>query len=141
MDKTQIKTSVRELVGFVLRSGDLVSGGFASPSRLVEGTRGHQKLQKMRPAGYQSEVAVSYLVQTESVDLEISGRIDGLLIDGDQVLIEEIKTTSADLDEGTPDNPVHWAQAKVYAHIFALDNGLDQITIRPDLRPIGLGPG
>ena len=95
-----LKTSVRELIGFVLRSGDLVSGGFSRPDRLVEGTRGHQQVQRARPADYQAEVPISYLVETDEIALEISGRIDGLLVEDDAVLVEEIKTTEADLDEG-----------------------------------------
>ena len=125
-----LKTSVRELIGFVLRSGDLVSGGFAQPDRMIEGTRGHQKVQRARPAGYQSEVPVSYLVDTEAITLEISGRIDGLLAEGDTVLIEEIKTTEAEFEELPPANPAHWAQAKVYAFIVSEQSGLDCIDVQ-----------
>ena len=124
-----LKTSVRELVGFVLRSGDLVSGGFSRPDRLVEGTRGHQQVQRARPADYQSEVPISYLVETDDIALEISGRIDGLLVEDDAVLVEEIKTTEADLDE-VPENPAHWAQAKLYAFMVAEQSGLDSIDVQ-----------
>ena len=124
-----LKTSVRELVGFVLRSGDLIFGGFSRPDRLVEGTRGHQKVQRARPADYQAEVPISYLVETDEIALEISGRIDGLLVEDDAVLIEEIKTTEADLDE-IPENPTHWAQAKLYAFMVAEQSGLDTIDVQ-----------
>ena len=125
-----LKTSVRELIGFVLRSGDLVSGGFAQPDRMIEGTRGHQKVQRARPAGYQSEVPVSYLVNTEAITLEISGRIDGLLAEDDTVLVEEIKTTEAEFEELPPANPAHWAQAKVYAFIVSEQSGLNCIDVQ-----------
>jgi hypothetical protein len=49
---------VRELVEFVLRKGDL--GGerqFVGSDRAMAGIRGHQKLQRSRPAGYQTEIA------------------------------------------------------------------------------------
>ena len=124
-----LKTSVRELVGFVLRSGDLVSGGFSRPDRLVEGTRGHQKIQRARPADYQAEVPISYLVETEEIALEISGRIDGLLVEGDVVLVEEIKTTEADLD-AIAENLAHWAQAKLYAFMVAEQSSLDAIDVQ-----------
>ena len=103
-----IKTSVRDLVGFALRRGDLGAGGFASTSRLVAGTRGHQQVQRARPPGYQMEVPISHTVEAEGLALEISGRIDGLLVDEHRVLVEEIKTTHRDLDPATPDNPAHW---------------------------------
>ena len=130
MPQTLIKTSVRDLVGFALRSGDLVSGGFASPNRLVEGTRGHQKVQQSRPADYQTEVSVSYLVEAGPLALEISGRIDGLMADGETVLVEEIKTTHAALDPDRPEIPAHWGQAKVYAYILAAQNELDRVDVQ-----------
>ncbi len=125
-----LKTSVRELVSFVLRSGDLVSGGFASASRLVEGTRGHQQVQRTRPAHYQAEVAVSHRVEVDDLALEINGRIDGLLVEDGIVLVEEIKTTEGELDPEAPDVPTHWAQAKVYAYILAVQNDLERIDVQ-----------
>ena len=131
MPQTLIKTSVRELVSFVFRSGDLIAGGFAHPDRMVEGTRGHQKVQNARPDDYQAEVLVAYLLESDDIALEISGRIDGLLAEDDgTVLIEEIKTTAADIAEDLPENPVHWAQAKVYAFIVAADSNLDAVDIQ-----------
>ncbi|MFT5377532.1 MAG: DNA excision repair protein ERCC-2 [Candidatus Latescibacterota bacterium] len=130
MSTSLLKTSVRELVSFVLRSGDLVSGGFASPDRLVEGTRGHQRLQNTRPEHYQSEVAVSYRVEVDDLVLEINGRIDGLLIEEDAVLVEEIKTTTGELDPDMDDVPTHWAQAKVYACILAIQKDLDRVDVQ-----------
>lgn len=130
MSTTLIKASVGHLVGYVLRSGSLGGGAFTSSDRLVEGTRGHQKVQQTRPAEYQMEVAVSYLVETEDLALEISGRIDGVLADESGVLIEEIKTTYGELDPERPDNPVHWAQAKTYAYIVAAQNDLETIDVQ-----------
>lgn len=125
-----LKTSVRELVGFALRSGDLVFGGFSRPDRLVEGTRGHQHVQRARPADYRAEVPISYRVEADDLVLEISGRIDGLLVADAAVLVEEIKTTEADLDEISRENPAHWAQAKLYAFMVAEQEGLDAIDVQ-----------
>ena len=149
--KKCLRVSVRELVGFALRSGDLAAGGIGSPERLAEGTRGHQELQRMRPEGYRAEVAVSHRVESEDLDLEINGRVDGLVaLEPDEVLVEEIKTTRGDLDPEAPDNPHHWGQAKVYAYILAVQNGLDAVDVqltylqldtnqtREDRRPFGI---
>lgn len=125
-----LKTSVRALVGFVLRSGSLSSGGFGSPDRLVEGTRGHQRIQDTRPEHYQAEVPVSHSVEVDGIALEINGRIDGLLIEGDCVLVEEIKTTERALDPEKEDVPVHWAQAKVYASILAIQHDLESVDVQ-----------
>ncbi|NKB66243.1 MAG: ATP-dependent DNA helicase [Candidatus Latescibacteria bacterium] len=125
-----IKISVRHLVGFVLRSGSLGGGGFGSSNRLVEGTRGHQRIQKSRPEGYQIEVPVKHLVEVEGLGLEINGRIDGLMEDEGQIVVEEIKTTESELDSERPDNAAHWAQAKVYAYILAVQNDLDEVSVQ-----------
>jgi DNA excision repair protein ERCC-2 len=125
-----LKVSVRDLVGFVLRSGDLVGGGFASARRLAEGTRVHQRVQQARPEGYRSEVALSHLVEAGGLTLEISGRLDGLLVEDELVVVEEIKTVQEEIDAERPENPVHWAQAKVYAAILALQHDLERVGVQ-----------
>jgi len=117
---TRLQTSVRDLVAFCLRSGDLGSS-FVSAQRAVEGTRGHQYAQDQRPPEYRSEVSVRHRVDDadSELSLEVVGRVDGVLHEGDELLVEEIKTTYGSLDDQRPDNQHHWAQAKIYAHILA----------------------
>ena len=79
--KPVLSVQVRELVEFALREGDL--GGardFVGPNRALAGTRGHQRLQRSRPAGYQKEVRLSHEIETAEFILRIQGRIDGLLV-------------------------------------------------------------
>ena len=112
-----LSVSVRELVEFVLRSGDLAGErGFASPSRALEGTRGHQRVQKSRPEGYRTEVPVSHCLEADGFVLEVRGRIDGVMESDAGVMIEEIKSVRAPWN-GTP-NPLHWAQARIYAFLL-----------------------
>lgn len=121
--------SVRALVEFVLRKGDL--GGereFVGSDRALAGIRGHQKIQRSRPTGYLTELPVEHRVEVEEFTLLIRGRIDGLLITSERVLLEEIKTVS-----GTWDNeadPLHWAQAKFYGFMHARDNSLKELVIQ-----------
>ena len=90
--KPVISTSVRELVAFVLRAGDLGGGsGFGGRNRALEGTRGHQRLQKNRSAGYEAEVPVRWRVEEEMFIFELKGRIDGVLVDAGSLRMEEIK--------------------------------------------------
>ncbi|HMC27077.1 MAG TPA: ATP-dependent DNA helicase, partial [Verrucomicrobiae bacterium] len=113
--------SVREMVEFVLRTGNL--GGerdFFSPSRALEGTRGHQKIQNLRPPGYQPEVRVKHQLHQPEFVLTIRGRIDGVLETPDGLLIEEIKTVLGEWSKTV--DPLHWAQAKIYAFIYADDH-------------------
>jgi len=121
--------SVRDLVEFVLRAGDL--GGaheFVGSDRALAGIRGHQKIQRSRPPGYLTELPVEHRVETEDFMLQIRGRIDGLLITSAQVLLEEIKTVQGTWDQAA--DPLHWAQAKFYAFMHALENGLEELVIQ-----------
>jgi DNA excision repair protein ERCC-2 len=121
--------SVRDLVEFVLRQGDL--GGereFVGSDRALAGIRGHQKIQRSRPTGYLTELPVEYRVETEDFTLQIRGRIDGLLIASEQVLLEEIKTVQGTWDHKA--DPLHWAQAKFYAFMHAQENGLKELVLQ-----------
>jgi hypothetical protein len=121
--------SVRELVEFVLRRGDL--GGereFVGSDRALAGIRGHQKIQRSRPTGYLTELPVEHRVEVEEFTLLIRGRIDGLLITSERVLLEEIKTVSASWKH-EPD-PLHWAQAKFYGFMHAHENALKELVLQ-----------
>src|ERR1039458_9611473 len=90
---------VRELVEFALRRGDLgAESQFVGPDRARAGIRGHQKIQRSRPAGYQTEIPVEQVVEADEFTLQIRGRIDGLLSTPQEVLLEEIKTVNASPD-------------------------------------------
>lgn len=125
-----IKISVRELVEFVLRSGDLVST-FSGSSRNTDAIRAHQKIQKSSEKEYKSEVTISHKIIKENIQIEINGRIDGVIELPSEVIIDEIKTTMNDLDNIDEEyNLVHWAQAKCYAYFYCLQNELDRIKVR-----------
>ena len=121
--------SVRDLVEFVLRQGDLGGErGFVGSGRALAGIRGHQKIQRSRPTGYLTELPVEYKVETDEFTLQIRGRIDGLLITSGQVLLEEIKTIQGTWDHEA--DPLHWAQAKFYGFIHAQEHTLKEIKIQ-----------
>ena len=121
--------SVRDLVAFVLRRGDL--GGereFVGSNRALAGIRGHQKIQRSRPSGYLTELPLEYVVEAAEFTLKIRGRIDGLLIKDNQVLLEEIKTVQTTWDHVA--DPLHWAQAKCYGFIHAQEAALKELVIQ-----------
>jgi DNA excision repair protein ERCC-2 len=124
-----IRISVRALVEHFLRRGDLsISFDISSRASLFASTHAHQKIQKSRPQPYATEVPVFYHVENERIALDIQGRIDGLYELTDSVVIEEIKTTRKDFgDFIKQNNSLHWAQVKVYATIYAIDNNLDRV--------------
>ena len=129
VQKPVISVQVRALVEFALRQGDL--GGerdFVGPNRALAGIRGHQRIQRSRPSGYQKEVRLSHELDAGEFILRIQGRIDGLLATANGLLLEEIKTVQGTWD-GVPD-PLHWAQAKIYACIYARSHALDRLLVR-----------
>lgn len=128
--KSTIKISVRNLVEFVLRSGDLIST-FTGSSRNTDAIKAHQKIQKSSPKEYKPEVTLSYVFESEDILMEISGRADGIIEEDKKVTIDEIKTTTRPLEFVEEDyNELHWAQAKCYAFIYAKENNLQDIFVQ-----------
>jgi Rad3-related DNA helicase len=120
---------VRELVEFVLRRGDLgAERQFVGPDRALAGIQGHQKIQRSRPAGYQTEIPVEQVVDGDEFTLHIRGRIDGLLATPQTVLLEEIKTVQGTWDRVA--DPLHWAQVKFYGFIHAHRHALNELAIQ-----------
>lgn len=130
-----VKVSVRNLVEFVLRSGDLISS-FSGSTRLVDGGKIHRKVQQLQGSEYQSEVALSITVEMPGVMLQIKGRADGVIVTQEesgpqQVTIDEIKSTTTDLAmirEG--EHPLYWAQAKCYAYMYAVQHDISVIDVQ-----------
>lgn len=128
--KKKIKISVRNLVEFVLRSGDL-DNSFMSMSRAVEGTKAHQKVQKSYGHEYAPEVTLRHEVYYEDFIIQIEGRADGIFTYPDEIIIDEIKSTNKDLEDIEEDyNELHWAQVKCYGYIYCVQNNLEKIQIQ-----------
>ena len=65
---TEIRISVRRLVEFLLRSGNLESGeGVVSYERALEGARIHRRLQKEAGDSYRAEVPFSHTEEWEKI--------------------------------------------------------------------------
>jgi DNA excision repair protein ERCC-2 len=125
--KKSLKIGVRDIVAHVLRTGDLTFE-FLSSLRPVDAIRIHQKIQQSRPENYTAEIAVSHQIETELFTLTVGGRIDGVYLEPDRVLIEEIKTTTRSLEHYVNNkDPLHWGQVKCYAYIYAKEHKLSEI--------------
>ena len=139
MEKNRdIKISVRNLVEFVLRAGDL-DMRFMGSSRAVEGTKAHQKIQKENREKYSvllgeeylSEVNLKHSVLYNGGNIVIEGRADGILIKNNEATIDEIKTVTKDLELLKEDyNSLHWAQAKCYAYIYGIQNDFQFVNVQ-----------
>lgn len=127
----QIRISVRQLVEFILRSGDIDNRHHVSPeSAMQEGSRIHRMIQKRMGADYQAEVSLKYTHPTPNYTLVLEGRADGVVENGKSLMIDEIKGTYRDLFRMHEANPVHLAQAKCYAYMYSLRKEFDKIQVR-----------
>ena len=130
----EIKVSVRNLVEFILRSGDIDNRrAVMSDNAMAEGSRIHRMIQSRMGADYHAEVVLRYAYEEEKCTIIVEGRADGIIIDSKDeknVTIDEIKGTYRDLWKMKEAVGVHLAQAKCYAFIYALQNNLEKIKVR-----------
>lgn len=124
------RISVRSLVEFILRSGSLDNRKKAAPDNaMMEGGRIHRLIQRRMGSEYHAEVVLRYQWDTPLYALVVEGRADGV-IDGETVCIDEIKGTYRDLERMKEPVPVHLAQAKCYACMYAVLHDQAQMKVR-----------
>ena len=131
--KEKLHISVRNLVEFIFREGDIDNrrGKLPNADAMMEGSRLHRKIQQSMGPGYQAEVPLKYTVENDLYELTIDGRADGIFTNDDGlVVIDEIKGIYKNLDHLEQPIYVHQAQAMCYAYIFALQNELEQIAVQ-----------
>lgn len=127
----QVKISVRSLVEFIFRSGDISSGdGSISKEAMQAGSRIHRKIQGKKGSNYEAEVSLKYDVIKPDFVLTIEGRADGILTENDHVTIDEIKGVYKKLEHLEEPIYVHKAQAMCYAYMYALDKELQSVTVQ-----------
>lgn len=125
------KISVRNLVEFIFRSGDITSSdGSFSKDAMEKGSKIHRKIQGKMGLNYEAEVPLSIDIERPDFILTIEGRADGIETTDDGVIIDEIKGIYKKLDRLEHPVFVHKAQAMCYAYIYAFQNHLDSITIQ-----------
>lgn len=142
-----VKTSVRKLVEFFLRSGDIETGSslVSDPEAMQEGSRLHRKIQRSKKAGYRSEVPLKVSWRRDDYELVLEGRADGIdsaeYEDGDArdenesavrrvPLIDEIKCVYKDVRQIEEAEPLHLAQAKCYAYMHAGPAGHKDVLVQ-----------
>ncbi len=161
----EVRVSVRSLVEFILRSGDIDNRKAASPENAMqEGGRIHRMIQRRMGPSYQAEVSLSHAYDAGEYEIVVEGRADGIITESVKdalpqpaiaektdggvetrlavtpgqeqavqkltVTIDEIKGTYHDLKKMKAPVPVHLAQAKCYAYIYATQKKLSDIRVR-----------
>ena len=125
----EISLSVKDMVELLYGSGN-ISSTKNLLQRAQEGTDIHKYWQNQYLETDKKEVVCQIKYEHEDFTLSIQGRIDGVLFREDKIIIEEIKSTHLDFDQlEIETTPSHLAQAKIYAYIYASNNGLKKIDI------------
>ena len=83
MEREQIRISVRNLVEFILRSGDIDNrrASLDTMEAMQAGSRLHRKIQKKMGSTYHAEVPLNIIIEEENYELGIWGRADGIIIE------------------------------------------------------------
>lgn len=129
LPQDKIKVSVRTLVEFIMRSGDLESGsGRMDADAMQAGSRLHRKIQKSMGSNYTAEVPLSIEIPLsdgdESFLLVVEGRADGVIRNqDDSFVIDEIKCSYRDVTLMQKPEQVHLAQARCYAYMLGVKEG------------------
>ena len=137
-----INASVRNIVTFILRTGD-INSGYVSASRMQDGSRIHRQIQRMRKReaelqgfSYESEVRLKHSFEHGGFSFTVEGRADGILTRSADLppVLEEIKSVSSDVNTAAAhaeDDGAHWhwAQAKCYAYFLCIEQSLPEIDI------------
>ena len=154
----ELHISVRNLVEFILRGGDIDNRSSRMVQEaMLEGGKIHRKIQKSMGSSYTAEVPLKIERIEESYILVVEGRADGIAFgefaaDEPAEQMEEQRLVDAQKDEmqigellwyideikgvyrnlASMEQPVyvHKAQAMCYAYIYALQNHLDRIGVQ-----------
>ena len=122
--------AIKELAYFVCGSGDLTLEFFSNRD-VNEGTKAHEYLQSLYNSKSKSEVYIKSNLTVDGKEYTLHGFIDGVLNIKNKIIIEEIKSTSSDLDLINLDyHKEHLAQAKIYAYLYGIQNSMNKVNIR-----------
>ncbi|MEG1779794.1 MAG: ATP-dependent DNA helicase [Clostridium sp.] len=127
-----IRVSVRNLVEFVLRSGDIdnrhTSG--SQQEAMQAGSRLHRKIQKSMGADYRAEVSLNYRIEEAGFEFLIEGRADGIIDHGTDITIDEIKGVYMNLSSMEEPVEIHLAQAMCYGYFYGSERKISEITLQ-----------
>ncbi len=127
----EVRISVRGLVEFILRGGDIDNRRQgSSDTAMQEGSRIHRMIQKRMGSEYHAEVPLKLTLPAGDYVLIVEGRADGIIHNEEKVVIDEIKSTYRELAKMREPVPVHVAQAKCYAYMYGLQEGLSRVQVR-----------
>ena len=153
-EKPKRRISVRNLIEFILREGNIDTRRSTGTDvdAMQAGAKMHRKLQARGGSNYAAEVALKLTLDIECADLTVEGRADGIITgrlpskwltleaeqmaemayaeDENLVTIDEIKCMYRNLQFVDEPEPLHLAQAKSYAYIYARQNDKSKMMVQ-----------
>jgi len=129
----EIKISVRNLVEFILRGGDIDNrkrAGASDLEAMQQGSRIHRKIQRQMGSNYQAECPLKISMPFDDFTILVEGRADGIIKESEKITIDEIKGTFKDITLLKEPIYVHQAQAMCYGYIYAIQNELESISVQ-----------
>lgn len=132
MEQPVIRISVRNLVEFILREGDIDNrrGGGPDTDAMQLGGKIHRKIQRRMGAEYQAEVPLKTEIGCDGFLLRVEGRADGIIEEESGLVIDEIKGVICELEQIKEPIGLHLAQAKCYAWITGKHREAERITVQ-----------
>lgn len=127
-----IRVSVRNLVEFILREGDIDNrkAGPSEKEAMQLGSRIHRSIQRKMGSNYHAEVSLKIQVPLDGFIIQVEGRADGIFEENDCTTIDEIKGVLRPLEKVSEPIGVHLAQAKCYAYIYAVQNECNEMGVQ-----------
>lgn len=127
-----IRLSVRSLVEFILREGDIDNRttGSMEKDAMQQGSRIHRKIQRRMGSEYRPEVSLKEQFPCDGFFLQLEGRADGIFVESEETWIDEIKAVYRELRYIEQPVGVHLAQAKCYAYIYASQKQMTDIGVQ-----------
>ncbi|MFV0465721.1 MAG: ATP-dependent DNA helicase [Lachnospiraceae bacterium] len=138
--KEEIRISVRNLVEFVLRHGDIDNriSRMAPKDAMQEGGRIHRKIQRQMGSDYRSEVMLKFKIEKDDFDLLLEGRADGIVDRENGFLIDEIKGVYKNVHQLEEPVQVHLAQVKCYAFLYMQEQAITDPKIELQMTYVNL---
>ncbi len=130
MAQYELVLSVHQLVDFLLRTGD-IDNRIYNQETMQEGTFLHAMHQSKQGRNYMAEYPLKERFSFQGIDIVLEGRADGIYFDGQEYVVEEIKSTIVNLDDYfLSQKEWHLGQAKCYALMFAHERNIDNVNIK-----------
>ena len=125
-----IKIGIKDLANFVCQTGDLTTEFFSNKD-LEIATKVHKLIQSKYNEESQAEVYIKKEMTFQNKNILLHGFIDGVLNIENELIIEEIKSTTLEIEEFNPENKKEYiAQLKLYGYLYALEHNIDPIHLR-----------